>query len=141
MKKILFASIIFLTINFFSQKSDDCDDRTVAYWWNGTNSRIAGEVPTLKKTFGKIQQSETEIEPKNGFITMRLNISKTSKLCDIQTFQIDKNYKKTEFNNGQLALELEKIALGLNDWKKDKNYKTYNLIRLKIQNGKIEEIF
>ena len=72
---------------------------------------------------------------------MRLNISKTGKLCDIETFQIDENYKSTEFNNGQLIKELEQIIISLTDWKRDKDYKTYNLIRLKIKDGRIEEIF
>ncbi len=76
------------------------------------------------------------------FLRIRwINISKTGKFCDIETFQIDENYKSTEFNNGQLIKELEQIAIGLTDWKKDKDYKTYNLIRLKIKDGRIEEIF
>lgn len=111
------------------------------YWENGINSRIEGENPALRKAFEKVQLSATEIEPKNGFITLRLNISKTGKLCDIETFQIDQNYKSTEFNNGQLIKELEQIAIGLTNWKRDKDYKTYNIIRLKIKDGRIEEVF
>ncbi len=141
MKKILVLTILFFSIQSFSQENNDCDERIVPYWWNDTNSRIEGEVPTLKKAFQEIQLYEIEIEPKNGFITLRLNISKTGKLCDIETFQIDDNYKSTEFNNGQLIKELERIAIGLTDWKRDKDYKTYNLIRLKIKDGRIEEIF
>ncbi|MDO6489862.1 MULTISPECIES: hypothetical protein [Cellulophaga] len=139
MKKILVLSILLFSIQSFSQESNDCDDSIVPYWWNGTNSRIEGESPTLRKAFKEIQL--TEIEPKNGFITLRLNISKIGNLCDIETFQIDENYKSTEFNNGQLVKELEQIAKGLTNWKRDKDYKTYNLIRLKIKNGRIEEIF
>ena len=141
MKKILALTILFFSIQSFSQENNDCDDSIVPYWWNGTNSRIEGENPILRKTFKEIQLSETEINPKSGFITLRLNISKTGNLCDIETFQIDENYKSTEFNNGQLVKELEQIALGLTNWKRDKDYKTYNLIRLKIKGGRIEEIF
>tara|TARA_B100000780_G_scaffold81441_1_gene55570 strand:- start:2920 stop:3204 length:285 start_codon:yes stop_codon:yes gene_type:complete len=88
-----------------------------------------------------IQLSETDITPKNGFITLRVNISKTGKFCDIETFQIDENYENVEFNNGNLITELENIAIGIKDWQRDKDYKTYNIIRLKIKNGKIEEVF
>lgn len=141
MKKILVLTILLFSIESFSQESNDCDDGIVPYWWNGTNSRIDGESPTLRKAFKEIQLNETEIEPKSGFITLRLNISKTGNLCNIETFQIDENYISTEFNNGQLVKELEQIAIGLTNWKRDKDYKTYNLIRLKIKDGQIEEIF
>ena len=140
MKK-LFALITILPFFAFSQDKNECSEQTIPYWHNGTNSRIEGENPTLRKVFEEIQLSETDIKPKNGFITLRLNIAKTGKLCDIETFQIDENYEKTEFNNGRIAKELEQIAIELKNWKRDKDYKTYNLIRLKIKNGKIEEIF
>lgn len=140
MKRLLTIAII-LTHLSFSQDKNECEERTMPYWANGINSRIEGEGPTLRKAFNEIQMSETYITPSSGFITLRLNISKTGKFCDIETFQIDENYEDTEFNNGELVKELEEIALGLTDWKRDKDYKTYNLIRLKIKNGKIEEIF
>ena len=140
MKK-LFAFITILSLLGFSQEDNECNERTIPYWWNGINSRIEGEKPSLRKTFKNIQKSETEITPKNGFITLRLNITKTGKFCDIETFQIDENYEKTEFNNGKLAKKIEQIAIKIKDWKRDKDYKTYNLIRLKINDGKIEEIF
>lgn len=105
------------------------------------NSRIKGEGPTLRKVFNGVQVSRTNIVPTNGFITLRLDISKTGKLCDLKTYQIDENHRNTEFNNGELIKELERIAVGLTDWKRDKDVKTYNLIRFKIKEGKIEEIF
>ena len=140
MKK-LFALITTITLLSFSQGKNSCEERSRPYWANGINSRVKGEVPTLKKAFNDIQISETNIEPANGFITLRLNISKTGKLCNLETFQIDENYDSTEFNNGELIKDLEKIAIELKEWKRDKEFKTYNLIRLKIKNGKIEEIF
>lgn len=140
MKK-LFALIIILSLLAFSQEKNECEERSMPYWANGINSRIEGENPTLRKAFKNIQLSETDITPKNGFITLRINISKTGKFCEIETFQINQDYQSIEFNNGKLTKELEQIALGLKDWKRDKDYKTYNLIRLKIKNGKIEEIF
>lgn len=140
MKKIL-ALITLVTLLAFSQDKNECDEDTMPYWANGINSRIEGEGLTLRKVFGEIRLSETNISPRNGFITLRLNVTKTGKFCDIETFQIDENYDNTEFNNGELIKKLEQIAVGLTDWKRDKDYKTYNLIRLKIKNGKIEEIF
>ncbi|TLF44137.1 MULTISPECIES: hypothetical protein [Flavobacteriaceae] len=141
MKKILVLTILLFSIQSFSQENNDCDERALPYWAYEINSRIKGENPALRKAFKEIQSSKTEIEPSSGFITLRLNISKTGELCDIETFQIDENYKSTVFNNGQLIKELEQITIGLTDWERDKNYKTYNLIRLKIKNGRIEEIF
>lgn len=139
--KGIIAMVIFLTLLSFSQDKNECEEITRPYWANGINSRIEGESPTFRKVFKAIQVSKTNITPANGFITLRLNISKTGKFCDIETFQIDENFENTTFNNGILITELERIAIGLTDWKRDKAYKTYNLIRFKIKNGKIEEIF
>ncbi len=140
MKK-LFVLMTILPLLAFSQEKNECEERSMPYWANGINSRIDGENPTLRKFFQEIQLSETNITPNSGFITLRLNITKTGKFCDIETFQIDENYENTEFNDGELIKKLEEIAVGLTDWKRDKDYKTYNLIRLTIKNGKIEEIF
>ena len=140
MKKILALTTIF-TLLAFSQDKNECKERPMPYWANEINSRIEGENPTLRKAYKEIQLAETNIKPRNGFITLRLNISKTGKLCDIETFQIDEDYENTEFNEGVLIKELKEIAVRLTNWKRDKAYKTYNLIRLKIKNGKIEEIF
>ncbi len=139
--KILVLLILLVSIQTFSQKNNECLERSYPYWANGINSRIEGETITLRKAFKEVQLSETEIEPKNGYITLRLNISKTGNLCDIETFQIDENYKSTVFNHGILIKQLEQVAISLSNWKKDKDYKTYNLIRLKIKDGRIEEIF
>ena len=135
--------LLLLSLLLFLSKGDknECDEETMPYWAYGINSRIEGEGPTLRKAFEEIKLSRTNINPSNGFITLRLNISKTGKFCDMETFQIDENYENTEFNNGELVKELERIAKGLTAWKRDKNYKTYNLIRLKIKEGKIEEVF
>lgn len=141
MKKLLVLIMFLVSFPSFSQEKNGCNERSMPYWANGINSRIEGENPALRKAFEEIQLSKTEIKPNNGFITLRLNISKTGKLCNIETFQIDEGYKNTEFNNGILIKELEEIAIGLIDWKREKEYKTYNLIRLKIKDGRIEEIF
>ena len=140
MKK-LFAFITILSLLAFSQEKNECGEPSFPYWANGINSRLEGEKPNLRKAFKNIQLSETEITPENGFITLKIHTTNTGKFCGIKTFQIDENYEKTGFNNGELAKELEQIAIGLKNWKRDKEYKTYNLIRLKIKKGKIEEVF
>ena len=139
--KNLLAILTLFSILSFSQDKKECDERSYPYWANKINSRIKGENITLRKAFRNIQQEKTNIEPANGFITLQLHIAKTGEFCKMKTFQIDHNYKNTEFNNGTLIKELETIALELKEWKRDKDYKTYNLIRIKIKNGKIEEIF
>ncbi|MEP2279734.1 hypothetical protein [Maribacter sp.] len=140
MKNLLFL-LTLIPFLVFSQETNDCDEKTMPYWAYGINSRIEGEKPTLRNAFKNIQLTETNIAPSSGFITLRLNISKSGTLCDIETFQIDENYEPTVFNNGELITALETIALTLTNWQRDRDYKTYNLIRLKIKNGKIEEIF
>ncbi len=140
MKKLI-ALITVFTLISFSQEKNECEEPTMPYWGHGINSRIEGEGPALRKVFKEVQISKTNIVPTNGFITLRLNISKTGEFCNIETFQIDENYQNTEFNKGELIKELERIAVGLTDWKRDENFKTYNLIRFKIKDGKIEEIF
>ncbi|WP_291966767.1 hypothetical protein [Maribacter sp.] len=140
MKK-LFLLITFLPFLALSQENNDCEEHTMPYWANNINSRIRGENPTLRKAFKEIQLTETNIQPSNGFITLKLYITKTGEFCEMETFQIDEDYQPTVFNNGTLIKELETIALSLTDWERDKDFKTYNLIKLKIKNGKIEEIF
>jgi len=140
MKKLLLLLTI-LPFLAFSQETNDCDERTMPYWANNINNRIEGENPTLRNAFRDIQLAETNITPSSGFITLRLYITKSGEFCEMETFQIDENYEPTVFNNGSLIKELETIALSLTNWKRDEDFKTYNLIRLKIKNGKIEEIF
>ncbi|MDF4201603.1 hypothetical protein PXD56_01465 [Maribacter sp. SA7] len=139
--KNLLLLLTFIPFLAFSQENNDCEERTMPYWANNINSRIKGENPTLRKAFKEIQLTETNIQPSNGFITLRLYINKTGEFCEMETFQIDENYQPTVFNNGELITALETIALSLTNWQRDEDYKTYNLIRLKIKNGKIEEIF
>jgi len=140
MKGILLL-VITLTLLSFSQDKNECDERSVPYWAYGVNSAIEGENITLRKAFREVQTHETDIQPANGFITLRLNISKNGELCDIKAFQIDGNYEDTEFDDGKVIAQLKNIATGLTDWKREKDVNTYNLIRFKIKNGKIEEIF
>lgn len=140
MKNILVIFTVFSSLSF-SQDKNECDERSFPYWANEINSRIEGENITLRNAFRKIQEKETSIKPSNGFITLQLHITKTGEFCKMKTFQIDHNYENIKFNNGALIEKLKTIALGLKEWKRDKDYKTYNLIRLKIKNGKIEEIF
>ena len=145
MKK-LFA--IILTFLFFScsENKTDCEEYSSEYWTTTMfgkphNTRIEGENITIRKAFAEIRKSETEIEPKNGFITLRLNIDKYGNYCNQENFQINTQYQPIQFNNGKLIKQLENVSRNLNGWKNDTETKTYYLIRLTIKNGRIEEIF
>ncbi|WP_291865237.1 hypothetical protein [Maribacter sp.] len=140
---------VILSILFFiscSEKKSDCDDYSEAYW-SGTisgkmhNTRIKGENITIRKAFEKIKKTETNIEPKNGFITLKLHIDKYGFFCSQKKFQIDTNYEPIQFNNGKLIKKLELVASDLKGWSNDTETKTYYLIRLTIKDGRIEEIF
>ncbi|MGS2739709.1 hypothetical protein [Sinomicrobium sp. M5D2P17] len=112
MKRLATIFLIFLLFSF-SKDQPDCHERSMPYWANSINSRIVGENITLRKAFKEIQYTKSNIQPANGFITLRLHISKTGNLCNIETFQIDEDYKDTKFNDGKLAEELKKITKGL----------------------------
>lgn len=133
--------LILFPLTLSAQEQGDCDDEVMPYWANGINSRIEGENVTIRKAYSEIQHQEHNISPKNGFITIRLNISSTGELCSIDTFQIDQDYKPITFNHGELIKRLVATAKGLSGWTRDKPYKTYNLIRFKIKNGAITQIF
>ena len=104
-------------------------------------SNMGGENIPLRIAFQEIKMSESDITPKNGFITIRRLLSENGEFSEMKSFQIDENYNNTEFNNGTLIKKLERITLGLKKWKRDRDYENFSLIRIKIKNGKIEEIF
>ena len=85
--------------------------------------------------------SESDITPRNGFITIRRLLSENGQFSKMKSFQIDENYNNIEFNNGELLKKLESITIGLKEWKRDRDYENFSLIRIKIKDGKIEEIF
>lgn len=145
MKKTFVALFIFLILSC-SGGSSDCEENSFAYWTTtmfGTphNSKIQGENFTIRKAFSKIKASKTDIEPKNGFITLKIHIDKNGKFCSQEHYQISDEYKPVEFNNGKLISELQEISSNLNGWQNDTKTKTYYLIRFTIKNGRIEEIF
>lgn len=145
MKK-LFAIILTTLIISCSGKKSDCEEHSSAYWTETIfgkphNTRIEGENITIRKAFTGIKKSETDIEPKNGFITLRLHLDKYGNFCNQENFQIDTDYKPIEFNNGKLIKKLEKISSNLKGWKNDTETKTYYLIRFTIKDGRIEEVF
>lgn len=102
---------------------------------------LSGENIPLRKAFNEIRMYESDINPKNGFITIRRLLSETGDFSKLESFQLDEHYNATQFNNGALIKKLEYIALGLKDWKRDRDYTNFSLIRIKIKNGKIEEVF
>lgn len=129
-----------------SGKKSECEEHSSAYWTTTIfgkphNTRIEGENITIRKAFTGIKKSETDIEPKNGFITLRLHLDKYGNFCNQENFQINTDYEPIEFNNGKLIYKLEKISSNLKGWKNDTETKTYYLIRFTIKDGRIEEVF
>lgn len=105
------------------------------------NTKIEGENITLRNAFAEIKKSQNTIEPKNGFVTLRLHIDKYGNFCNQENFQINTEYQPVTFNNGKLIEELEDVSSNLKGWSNDTKTKTYYLIRFTIKDGQIEEIF
>ncbi|MBP1838864.1 hypothetical protein [Formosa algae] len=145
-----FAIIIILVI--FSCKNDTplCDEHSSPYYSSiigidfkekRHNTRILGENITIRKAFKELTIKEKNIEPNNGFITLRIHLDKYGNFCNQETFEVDSDYQPTEFNNGTLIKKIRKISKSLSNWTNDTETKTFYLIRIKIKNGQIEEIF
>jgi hypothetical protein len=105
------------------------------------NTRIQGANITIRKAFQELVESEVNIQPNNGFITLKIHLDRSGNFCNQENFQIDSDYQSTQFNNGDLIRKLEDISSQLAGWKNDTNSKTYYLIRLKIEQGRIAEIY
>ncbi|MBT2163597.1 hypothetical protein [Zobellia barbeyronii] len=125
--KNIFIIIVILPLFALSQEKE-------------TNNLVGENIP-LRIAFQEIKMSESDITPRNGFITIRRLLSKNGQFSEIKSFQIDEDYNNIEFNNGELLKKLESITLGLKGWKRDRDYENFSLIRIKIKDGKIEEIF
>lgn len=141
-------AVIFVCLLFScSGNVSDCEEYSEPYYSRSIfkqvphNTRISGENISIRKAFQDVVNSETEIEPQNGFITLKLHLDKFGNFCNQESFQIDEDYQQTEFNNGQLIKNLEYISSNLAGWMNDTETKTFYLLRLKIKDGKIEEIF
>lgn len=140
--------VIIFTLLFLScsEKVSDCEGHSSAYWTTTMfgkphNTRIERENIAIREAFQEIKKTETDIEPKNGFITLKLHINKFGNFCNQENFQIDTKYQFTQFNNGGLIDKLKKVSKNLKGWENDTETKTYYLIRLKIKDGRVEEIF
>ncbi|WP_196888291.1 hypothetical protein [Aureivirga sp. CE67] len=123
------------------QRHIDCQEISQPYYASNINGYLVGEGPLLRDYFKELQEKEQNIEPKNGFITIRIHQMPDGTFCDMETFQIDENYERTKFNNGTLVKKVKRIVSKLKYWQRDKAVKTFHLIRLKIQDGQITEVF
>lgn len=145
MRKLI-TIIYILQLLSCAEKISDCEELSSAYWRSTmlgkpNNTKIQGENIAIRKAFQKLKKSETSIKPENGFITLKLHIDKYGNFCNQENFQIDSEYQPTQFNNEELIEKLKEVSSHLAGWTNDTETKTYYLIRFKIQNGKIEEIF
>ena len=137
--KYLKIATILLLLYACSKKKDLCNQHSEPYYRYKTI--IKGENITIRNAFKKLIQNEQNITPKNGFITVKIHTDKNGNLCNLETYQIDKNYQPINFNNDELVTKVKDISSGLTNWIKDTKVKTFYLIRLKIEDGKIKEVF
>lgn len=138
MKYLKIATILLLLYSC-SKKKSLCDEYSKPYYRYKTI--IKGENITIRNAFKKLIYNEQSITPKDGFITIKIHTDKNGNPCSLETYQIDKNYQKTTFNNGELITKVKDISSGLTNWIKETKNKTFYLIRLKIEDGKIKEVF
>lgn len=137
--KYIKIAIILLFLFSCTKKKDLCDEYSQPYYRYKTI--IKGENITIRNAFKELVKNEQNITPSNGFITVKIHTDKNGNLCSLETYQIDENYQKTIFNNNDLINKVKNISNGLTNWIKDKKIKTFYLIRLKIEDGKIKEVF
>lgn len=139
MKSLLLMFISLIPLSLLAQDGP-CNELSSPYWANGINSKVEGELPRIRQVYSSFLESKKSISPKNGFITLQIHVSSEGEICDIISFEIDQNYDPTTFNEGTLSEDLIKEIRHFT-WIRKKPFKTYNLIRFKIENGKIIEIF
>lgn len=148
--KIFKIALIFLVFLFScSKKKEPCEEYSEPYYsgnhmffsHKNHNTRLKGENITIRKAFKKLIFEEQNITPNNGYITLKIHIDKHGNFCNQKCYQIDENYQPTIFNNGELIRKIEAISSNLSNWKNDTETKTFYLIRLKIEDGIIKEIF
>lgn len=149
MKFLKIAVVSTLLFYACSEKKEPCDEYSEPYFSHTLinfslidhNTKIKGENISIRKSFKKLIEEEQDIVPVNGFITIKLHIDKFGNFCKQESFQIDENYQPTIFNNGELIKKIESITNSLKGWTNDTETKTFYLIRLKIKDGSIKEVF
>ena len=148
--KILKIALVFsLLFTSCSNKKEPCEEYSEPYFsstlkkfsFKDHNTKIKDENITIRKVFKYLVEKEQTITPKNGFITLKIHIDKFGNFCNQESFQIDENYQPTIFNNGELIKKVEAISSNLSGWQNDTETKTFYLIRLKIEDGIIKEVF
>jgi len=144
MKNLFILTIILILT---SCKGNSCDEESEGYWTGNFitqklhKTKIEGENITIRNAFKEIIESEKSIKPEQGFITLRLHLDKNGFFCEQDIFEIDTEYQPISFNKGKLAKKLANVSSSLSGWSNQTKTKTYYLIRLKIKNGEIVEIF
>ncbi|OAB80926.1 hypothetical protein [Cochleicola gelatinilyticus] len=141
-------AVIFILLSFISCADDntDCEGYFAPYWTTEMlgkphNTKLKGENYAIRKAFSELKKLETEIQPKNGFITIKLHLDKYGGFCKQEIFELNSEYQNVNFNNGDLVKKLGSVSSNLKSWSNDTETQTYYLINFTIKNGKIEEIF
>lgn len=140
MKNIIYLIVLFLILSC-SNKIEGCEEISIPSWHNGNELGLEGGSKEIRKIFSEIQKSGSDIIPPNGFITLKVHINPNGEICSIESFQIDQDYEPISFNNDVLVNGLEKKVKQIDGWLNKLRIKSFFLIRFKIKDGRISEIF
>ncbi|KAB1160414.1 hypothetical protein F7018_00630 [Tenacibaculum aiptasiae] len=149
MKTFKIALIFLIFLSSCIKKKEPCEEYSEPYYssklinfsYQYHNTKIKGENITIRNSFEKLISQEHNIIPENGMIILKIHIDKFGVFCNQENFQIDENYQPVSFNNGELIKKIETVSSNLSGWQNDTETKTFYLIRLKIKDGIIKEIF
>ncbi|MFS4418113.1 hypothetical protein [Maribacter sp. 2307ULW6-5] len=144
---MLLGIMLILVFPITACNNAPCAEESEPYWGGNLlsrkmhNTKIKGENVTIRQAFGDLRTAERNIRPRQGFITLRLHLDKHGNFCEQEIFEIDRDYRPTSFNEGDLGTKLMATSAALTGWSNATETKTYYLIRFKIENGSILEIF
>ncbi len=135
-------------IKFNDQEDDSsfviCDkDVVLQYYEVGTNYK--GGVKTIRKEiYSFLEKEELNFENKSGYITFRFIVNCNGETGRFRIKVINENLQEDKFD----VLKINKLKLALKNlinWNPGKirnsNVDSYCLIKFKIENGKITDIF
>lgn len=118
-----------------------CNEMSIPPWHNSNELGIEGGSKKIREIFSEIQRTENKINPQNGFITLKIHINSEGELCNVESFQINQDYKAIVFNDNDLINRLEKKAREILIWQNKLKVQSFYLIRFKMIEGRIDEIF
>ncbi len=116
-----------------------CDERVV-YEYYQTQLTYQGGTQAVRDLFYERVTKVANISPSNGWITLRFLVNCEDRVGRIRSFGIDQEYNVATIDT-ELKQQLHTIAKSLEDWSRKAPFDSYYMVRFKIVNGKIQEIF